>query len=491
MMSNHVLLITRAGATDALRWARQHLYALLVLTPLVAGMTYFGVARLVEDSAWRPSAEQATALSILAAACLVVLSMSRASAEIYHLRRPESVFDTLPVSENALIAAALARRVAANLGVGVILLVARALAGGAANDSAGGVGSSSGGALVSTAALLLFVLLMSAAEAFAALEWIHWGHRRERAHAALALALVAASSVIAGLLVLTVVKPEMTSVGARAAAFAAGATLTIALTALVVFLHGRWRAGDIEYAKRLGSRDRWGLAVESLSRRLGDAPVAAQLARDLRLTLRGFSSAVYASAGVAALWLVVLAALLGSGALSVEAGETTWFRATWLPQLMAVKFASVLSMVSLSALVPVMVAHQTPHLWLERTVGARGPELLRAKLYYARSLLLPAAASGWLVGLASGAIPAFYALPLLLELLWLWWLVGTLAGGLAFELPEQPGLAIVLIACVGSAAGGFVAFLWPAGLALYALGVPQLLMRGEHRAHLHLRGEAS
>jgi hypothetical protein len=73
---------------------------------------------------------------------------------------------------------------------------------------------------------------------------------------------------------------------------------------------------------------------------------------------------------------------------------------------------------------------------------------------------------------------------------WLWWLVSTLAGGLAYEMPEQPGLALILTACATLAAGGLTAFAWPAGLAIYALGVQQLCMRGHVRAHSHLKGES-
>jgi hypothetical protein len=231
--------------------------------------------------------------------------------------------------------------------------------------------------------------------------------------------------------------------------------------------------------------------------------VRAQLARDLQLTLRGFSSAVYTSAGLAALWLVVLAAVLTTGLLPDEgltlvgeaggavaaAGEVGWFEATWLPPVLAVKVASVLAVVSLVALVPVLVAHESAHMWLERAVGVKGAEVWRAKLWYARLVSLPAPLAAWAVGALSGEVAGFYLLPLLGELLWLWWLVSTLAGALSFEVPEQPGLALVLMGCIGLATGGFVAFLWPMGLAVYAFGMDQIKMRGQHRAHVYLYAE--
>ncbi|HEX8117870.1 MAG TPA: hypothetical protein VF521_11410, partial [Pyrinomonadaceae bacterium] len=83
--------------------------------------------------------------------------------------------------------------------------------------------------------------------------------------------------------------------------------------------------------------------------------------------------------------------------------------------------------------------------------------------------------------------PAAYTLPLLAECAWLWWLVSTAAGGLAFEMPAQPGLALVLVLCAGLAAGGLTAFLWPIGLAIYGFAVQPLCMRGAMRAEMHLR----
>jgi hypothetical protein len=285
--------------------------------------------------------------------------------------------------------------------------------------------------------------------------------------------------------------------------------------ALAYVLHGRWRAADSEFAKRLGARDSWGSLGERVARlacrwsgggregvdgrengggreRVGSeavrSAVAAQLARDLQLTLRGFSSAVYVAAGVAALALLLLVALLAGGV--VPKGESAeWLAATWLPGALAVKVACVVSTVALASLVPVLVAHESPHLWLERSVGVRGEDAWRAKLYAARVLTLPVAVAAWLAGVLCGAVPFVYALPLLAECLWLWWLVGTLAGGLAYEMPEQPGLALILTACATLGAGGLAAFAWPAGLAIYALGVQQLCMRGHARAHSHMKGE--
>ena len=46
-----------------------------------------------------------------------------------------------------------------------------------------------------------------------------------------------------------------------------------------------------------------------------------------------------------------------------------------------------------------------------------------------------------------------------------------------------------MTACAGAAVGAFVAPLWPMGLALYAFGIGQMCLRGEHRARFYLLAE--
>lgn len=486
-------LIVGAWLTEDLRWARQNLYALLVLTPLVLGMTYFGVGRMLREAEWSPTGAQILVACVIASACLIALSMSRAGLELYHLRRPESVFDSLPVTARVQLCAALLRRASRTCGVALAALVLRWLAGGNVWDA------------WALASLALVVCVLASGEVFAAVEWIHWSHRREKSHAVVAVVVSAACALACALLLAEVLRPGAVSFLVRAAVKFDVKTLTLVVAAsialltmwLTFVLHGRWRAGDSEFAKRLSTRDALGSLGERAARLAcrnikGDAgergAVAAQLARDLQLTLRGFSSAVYVAACVATLALLLLVALLAGGVVRNGAAEG-FLSATWLPGVLAVKLACVVSSVALASLVPVLVAHEQPHLWLERSVGVRGQDAWRAKLYAARVLTLPVALLAWLAGVLCGAVPMFYALPLLAECVWLWWLLSTLAGGLAYEMPEQPGLALILTACATLGAGGLTAFAWPAGLGVYAMGVQQLCMRGHARAHQHMKGE--
>ncbi|HYP53107.1 MAG TPA: hypothetical protein VEQ42_06175, partial [Pyrinomonadaceae bacterium] len=233
--------------------------------------------------------------------------------------------------------------------------------------------------------------------------------------------------------------------------------------------------------------------LERLERRGGRA-LASQLARDLRLTARAFSSAVYVSWTLAALWLALFAVASATRLwppgemLPPASGEPGFFETTLLVSVVAAKAACVLASASLASVVPVLVAHQLPHLWLERSTRATGAELWRAKLWYARLVALPAPVAAWALAVVTGAVPVSYAALLLVECVWLWWLVSSAAGVLAFEMPEQPGLALVLMLFVGLSLGLLTAWLWPLGLAA-GMAADQAAMRGVHRAHMLLKSE--
>jgi hypothetical protein len=468
-------LIAGAWLVEGGRWARENLYALLVLGPLVLGMTYFGVGRMVREAEWSPTEWQTLAACVAAAACLAALSLSRASVEVYHVRSPEWILDALPVSAGAQLSAALLLRAARTLAAGAAALALRWLAGGEILNAR------------VFASVALLVAVLASGEVLSALGWVRWSHRRKGVQGAASLAAFALCAAVAGLLLTDVVRPGGLTVVGRATLLAGGMLTAALLSALGFAAHARWRGSDAEFAKRLGARERWGGVVERLAGRVcrGRGELSSQLARDLRLTLRGFSSAVYAAAGVAALVVLLLVALLAGGVLPEYEAEG-WASTTWLPRVLAVKFACVLASASLASLLPVLVAHQRPHLWLERSAGLRGEDAWRAKLYLARVLAAPGALAACVAGLACGASPASYTPALVAECAWLWWMASTAAAGLSFEMPEQPGLALILTLCAALAAGGLTAVVWPIGLAVYAMAVQPLCLRGVERAQFYL-----
>ena len=88
-----------------------------------------------------------------------------------------------------------------------------------------------------------------------------------------------------------------------------------------------------------------------------------------------------------------------------------------------------------------------------------------------------------------GGVPILYVMPLLAECLWLWWFVSTVAGALAFEMPDRPELSIVLILTVSISTGALASVMWPMGIAFYGLGFEQAAGRGCARASYYLETE--
>ncbi|MBA3439568.1 MAG: hypothetical protein H0T92_06845 [Pyrinomonadaceae bacterium] len=478
-----LLLITVATVRHQLRWAAQHIYSLLFLSPLVLGITYATLARLVGDASaeWQPSLALSVALAWFLEASVIALSMSRASREIYHLRQPESFLEALPVARATHLHAALVTRLARTMLVGTVVLVARSLLNQGDLPFAHGL-----------LPLSLFILITALTQMLAALNWIHWGHTRDKPVTfGISLVLLLAVS-IAGLLLLLIVAPRMLPVQVPTWLLISGSLLTVALYSLARGVHGRWRVFDIEHVRRLQTINQWSVFRAGLTgllhRRGIDRAVAAQLARDLQLTIRTFSSAVYVAAGTAALWLIVLLTvlitdLLPEGQNSPFDVGSDWLSNTWLPPVMATKFACVFAVASLAALLPILVAYQIPYFWLERAAGTTAERMWEAKMWYTRLVSMPVPFAAWLIGWASGEVPFVYSLPLLFECLWLWWLVSSLIGLLCFEMPAQPGLAIILMMTLGLGFGLLVALAWPIGLSLYAFGFAQMIERGHARAH--------
>jgi hypothetical protein len=466
-------LIVGASLREQMRWARQHLYTLLILTPIVLGLSYATVSRLASEApSFQPTFIFSLIFSVGLLLCLIGLSLSRAASEIYHLRRPESVLDYLPVSRSTQIHVAWAKRILRTVALAILVLVVRVLT---------GVGKLLDAEIVLP--LIIFTLVISLVEVVAALCWIHWSHVRNKVQAINSLVIVTVSGLIAGSLLLKLIRPLILPLWVDRGVLLLGAVWVIGLYFLMRVLHRAWRAFDIEFAKRLQSGARATLIQPHVFERRFPRNVAVQLARDLQLTLRAFSSAVYVSLFVFVLLGAVLFTVLTTGWLPSVAMPPSWLDATWLPSVMIVKIACVLATTSMSVLVAVIVAFELPHFWLERATGTSGKDMWQSKLWYARLVSLPAPLVMWVIGFITGGVPLFYALPLLLECIWLWWLVSTLIGALAFEIPDRPELALVVMVSFGATFGLLVSIFWPIGILLFALnGIRSLTIRGQARA---------
>ena len=474
------LLLVGASARSLLRWARQHIYAWLILAPVVLGITYFTIMRLAENLPdWQISSPLSLALAALFSLSLIGLSLSRASSEIYHPRRPESYFDALPVSVASHIHAALVIRLARTAAVAAAAVIARV-----AFVEAGWFHTRD------IPPLFCFTALIALSEMLSALNWIHWGHTRNAGAAISAVLTLLVNASLGGLMMTLVFRPSSidSQFGVWLYIVCLGWILVVYF--LVYVLAARWRRSDLEYARRLQTATRSTFRLErALERRL-EPVVAAQFARDVRLTIRAFSSAVYVVFAVAGLCCAALIAALTTDWVPRVLHETAWLDASWLPQIIAIKVANIFALVALASLLPVLIAHELPHMWVERAAGTTGLDLLRAKISYARFLTSPVPVIIWSAGFLTGSVPVFYVLPLLAECLWLWWLVSSLMGVLSFEMPTRPDLAIIVTGTLGLALGVVSAMFWPVGLILYPQAMHSLVERGRQRARYYMITEA-
>jgi hypothetical protein len=442
-------------------------------------MTYASVSRLSENIAlWQPSPPTASIVAIVLTVCLIALSLSRSSAEIYHIRRPESSFDALPVAASDHLHAGLAARLIRTSAAGAMIFTLIALLG--VEDLFGA------SRLIR---LTLFVVLLAVAQMFAAINWIHWGHLKNKAIAAGAIVLLALAAFVAGLLLVIFISPDKLAPSIRQWLVPGGIISIIALYLLLYFQHERWRAGDIEYARRLQLSGRLNVFKLGVLKKRFGVIVAAQLARDLQLTLRAFSSAVYVVAAIALLTLVILVIAITQGLLPPAPAISGWFDKTWLPEVMAAKIACAIITATLAALLPVLIAYELPLLWLERAIGTTGLDIWQAKMLYGRIISVIAPLTVWVVSMLTGSIAASYSIPLLLECIWLWWVVSSISSALAFEMPTRAGLSIIIMLTIGIVVGVITAMLWPFSLILYFYAMAALKDRGRARARYYLMTE--
>ncbi|HEX8174428.1 MAG TPA: hypothetical protein VF543_04835 [Pyrinomonadaceae bacterium] len=489
-MTQKTNLLLGATVRDGLRWARQHVYALAVLGPLVLGMSYLTLAQAASYDL--KLAEPSLFVQLLLSGGFVLgamaVSLSRASREVYHLRRPSIFVEALPLERRDHLHFALFIRAGRTLLLGLALLLIHSVFGRERVT------------INSLPALAIFCALLTVSEAYAAINWIHWGHARRKVRAIKALAVLTTAALVSSLL-LVIFFNEAAAIylagwlrlpgrlWAEAIVYATGALLILIVYLLARFSHEAWRGEDIDYALRLEQRAWPELNFTRLLRGRLPRSVCALLERDLSLSLRVFSSAVYVSAGISLLIVALLLTVLAGGALpGVEETlrglrDLGWISAMWFPSSLAIKTAVLALVVCLASVVPVLVSHQIPHVWLERAVGATANDLWLAKLWYARLLTLPAVIVVYVAGVSAALIgntplPLYYLVPLLAECLWLWWLASSIIGGLAFEMPDRPGLALVLVLGLSLSLGMLTVILWPMGLGFYGMGVEQVKERG-------------
>jgi hypothetical protein len=477
---NKLLLITKASSLNRIRWAGEHLYSLLILSPIVFGITYLTLSRFIENmSDWQPSTWLIILLGILVELGLVGFSLPQARRDIYHLRSPESILDALPITSSLHLHAAIISRIGLTTIAGTTILIAYTL-----------FNSISTTSVYILIPWSLFVLITALLELWAAINWMHWRHTKNNPLALFSILIISISAASGGLMIISIIKPSIFPSQDQLLIYLLTGINIILLYILTRYCHNLWREHDIEYARRLQPRERYSLSgINFVEKRLGSV-VAAQLFRDLQLTLRAFSFTVYIAVALLLIWLIVMMMALIGDLLPIAEPAATWFKTTWYPPIMAVKVSSVLMIVSISILLPVLISYQLPHLWLERTGGIRGSDIWQGKLWYTRIISLPVPFLSWIASLFTGEIPIYYALPLLLECIGIWWALSTLIGSLSFEIPTRPGIAIIVMINIGLGIGLLIALFWPISILFYAYGTNALMERGCSRANYYLIMEA-
>ncbi len=460
------------------RWLGAHVFQLLFLGPMIVGGGLWVLDRLLRHARELLPGGLPKGAELVLALVLTATFLPAAARELYD-RRGGGLLDPLPVPEGARFDAACVALGARTLPVcGVLLLAASALA------------------PVPVAAGRL----------------LGWGLRLEAALVALALVQVAATVVIVRLRLLTT--PRLLACGGvlMLAALAAPAAarplllpwlapaaqlgavlgaaaggeapaaglLPLALTMVASYLVGRWlyrrwHRADLEAFEHLTRpgrawTPRWPRRWHRRPR-----PLAAQVRRDLLLVLRRFSPAVHLA--------VALALLFQAAALAAAAGLDAG--SPWRDRVAVT--GGTLSVLALVALVPFLLRHQLPRLWLERATGVALELVWQAKLWLAGILALPP----FLIGVAvlhavSGGGPAA-TWASVAQLAAASWIVASILGLAVFEIAEQPLLGLAFSSLVALALAALIVFYpaaWWLWLAFYAYLAGQIAGRATRRVRM-------
>lgn len=401
------------------RWLRAEGFTIFVMAPLVVRGAALIFEPFIADAArgvrvgsltW--ISEHTPALIAVATVALVVARLSGTIRDAFAIREADFALDSLPIAPLALAHDVLLRRVAKALPVTAAVMICVALA---APEGVGRVASALGVAVPA----LVYGAALGVVETGAAMLLVHARLVRPVRLAIVALAAGAVAVALDAVLVFLTPIVVAAMYGATLLAFS------------------RWRVADRDAARyALARARRSNTTMERLADRSFGPRIGAQVVRDLRLVRRGFSSAVYASVGLAAVvpgataWLVERFALSPSG------------------RYRAAGAATVGAAFALAALTHALVAYERPRVWIDLVSGVSRQEFPRARTWTARLLAAPAFLAGLLVAIASGVPVGFSTVA---TLAWVTWATASLTGVLCYELKERPAAGLVLSAVL---AGG-------------------------------------
>ncbi len=475
--------LLRAKSRILRRTLWENAFTVFVLGPLIVGGFWFileptlaRAAGWTEAAAGRLGPADLLGAGLALAAVLTAVGLPSALREVFAIRTPDSTLDYLPLAPSRRFGLIALTQAARNLPgfaaawVGIALLAEAA-----------------GGATPHPAELLAPLLATALMQIGGGMLLLRWGLFSTGRLLALGGTLLALAWVVrdaAGLVWaggplaipagLWAAKLSAALHGPGEVGLCAGQSAqwgaALLLLAAAGWAYGAWREEDRQLAEEaLAQRRRLLAGLERRLTRWTGRAGAALLARDLRLTLRGFVPATAVSIALAAL-------CLAGGFLGGPRLEEAW-------RALAAQLGVALACVSLSALAPLMLARQIPTSWIELSSGAAPEALWKAKNQLALAVSAPALllglALGWTLGLDGLEYAAFAA-----RIAMSWLTVGTVLGLLAFEIAPSPALGLLLGGLFSIGLCGFYALpdYWPIGVFLYAYVMHYLKERAEHTA---------
>src|SRR5207244_3146191 len=139
------------------------------------------IARVIHSApVWNPSIAIRMTLSAIAIICLVGINLSRTTAELFYLRQPESITDSLPVSTSTKLHVSLAVRIIRTLFVGLVFVSARYTLTGEKLSLQSGVFP-----------VIALCCLLSVVELLSAMNWVHWNASKSNTCVLIAVVMLA------------------------------------------------------------------------------------------------------------------------------------------------------------------------------------------------------------------------------------------------------------------------------------------------------------
>jgi hypothetical protein len=256
--------------------------------------------------------------------------------------------------------------------------------------------------------------------------------------------------------------------------------ISISVSVVFIFIgliaYKKWAISDREIVEQIMAKKRRlsDLLLDSflLSKTLG-IKIGASLLRDLILTFRFFSAAVYLSFAFAIIFEI---------GLLVVASQTDY------PLELVAQGATALASFSLAALAPALVKHQLPFLWLERSLPISSEDMYLSKLFYACIISFPIPIVSFILLFPLISLPLDGLFFLFLGLLLIWLIVSSIVGILSLEIASRPSLAILFTAIASLALATLTIQIWWFGLIVYLYSMDKLFLRAKDRARILITG---